>query len=72
VKPRRIDSNDFVTLEGEDYNLLRLGESLAREEFGRSENRKRRQLHLKALFPKMGDLSVALVPAEQSMPRVIL
>jgi hypothetical protein len=72
MKPRRLGSNDFITLEGLDYNLLRAAESLAREEFGRPENSEMRMKHLQTLFPKFGDAAVELVVPETAKPREIL
>ena len=72
MKPRRLGSNDFITLEGVDYNLLRAAESMAREEFGRPENREARRQHIRILFPKAGDAAVQVIAPEPAPPRELL
>jgi hypothetical protein len=55
-----------------DYNLLRKAESLAREEFCRQENRELRRRHLHALFPKIGDPKIRLIPPDPGPPPKVL
>jgi hypothetical protein len=72
VKPLRPAPAEFLTLEGMDYNLLRKAESLAREEFCRPENRELRRRHLHALFPKIGDPKIRLIPPDPGPPPKVL
>lgn len=73
MNPRkRSNSQDFITLEGMDYNLLRAAEALAREEFARPENAEKRRRHVKALFPITGEITVELVHPEAPVSSELL
>lgn len=72
MKARKIGDQDFITLEGMDYNLLRSAEARAREDFSRPENAASRLKHLKTLFPLAGELTLKLVQSERPVSREIL
>jgi hypothetical protein len=72
MKPCGPSPNEFITLEGVDYNLLRDAESRAREKFGRPENREARRQHIRILFPKAGDAGVQLIAPEPAPSRELL
>jgi hypothetical protein len=65
-------AEEYITLEGEDYNLLRAAESRAREEFGRPENLELRRQHFQLLFPKTDGLPLRVIDPEGKRPCEIL
>jgi hypothetical protein len=67
----RPEPEEYITLEGEDYNAIRRAEALAREEFCRPENRERRRQHFETLFPQSKDGPIRLVEPEGPRPVVI-
>ncbi len=72
MNPLGAGTNDFITIEGMDYNRLRDAESQAREKFGRPENREARRQHIRILFPKAGDAGIQLIAPEPAPPRELL
>ncbi len=67
----RPEPEEYITLEGEDYNAIRRAEALAREEFCRPENREHRRKHFETLFPRTKDGPLRLVEPEGPRPPVI-
>jgi hypothetical protein len=68
----RPEPEEYITLEGEDYNAIRRAEALAREEFCRPENRERRLRHIKTLFPDVDASTLRLAPVDYTDPPVVL
>lgn len=68
MKPLLARAEDFITLEGTDYSVIRRAEALARESYSRPENADVRRRNFEFLLAGRKGQTVSLAEPEESPP----